>query len=238
MSELERCALEYAARGWPIFPCHPRTKQPLIQSGFKNATIDPAQIKDWLKKWPKALIAVATGPDSKIFVVDFDAGQDKDTGEVFELVDLIAAFEAFVEVKLPNSCSAATPRGGRQLYFEFPEGEDIPRRIGIIPRVDICASGGYVILPPSVRGDGVPYVWERAPDVCAPVKPHAQLIEVLRRKKPIAQITRRARFTQCSWRGPRLLETTCGRSSALARQWQTSTFRKQNPGRSIGSILN
>jgi putative DNA primase/helicase len=39
-------ALGFASRGWPVFPCHPVTKQPLVKSdiagegGLKLATTD------------------------------------------------------------------------------------------------------------------------------------------------------------------------------------------------------
>jgi hypothetical protein len=38
---LLKSALEYAAKGWPVFPCEPQGRKPLTPNGFKDATTDP-----------------------------------------------------------------------------------------------------------------------------------------------------------------------------------------------------
>ena len=48
-SKLE-AALQYAARGWLVFPLTPNAKTPLaslVPHGVKDATKDAAQIRDW-----------------------------------------------------------------------------------------------------------------------------------------------------------------------------------------------
>lgn len=167
-------ALTYARRGWPVFPCNPRTKRPLCKGdvdpetgkeipgsgGVKKATTDEEQIRAWWKKWPKAMIGLATGAAAGVFVVDFDAGEDEETGEVFEAPQLVANLEERIGVKLPKTWAAETPRGGQHLYFAWPAGEDvIGNRGGMIDRVDVRGEGGYVILPPSARTDGKGYTW-------------------------------------------------------------------------------
>jgi putative DNA primase/helicase len=73
-------ALAYAARGWPVFPCHPATKQPLVKSdvegegGVKMASIEPVRIREWWTRWPQAMIGLPTGRAIGAFVVDVDAG--------------------------------------------------------------------------------------------------------------------------------------------------------------------
>lgn len=48
----------------PIFPCCPH--------GFKSATSDLSVVFDWLRRYPKANLGIATGLISNVFVVDVD----------------------------------------------------------------------------------------------------------------------------------------------------------------------
>ena len=40
-------ALDYARRGWHVFPCKPSDKAPYIAGGLNSATTDPDVIRDW-----------------------------------------------------------------------------------------------------------------------------------------------------------------------------------------------
>ena len=64
-------ALQYAARGWPVFPCSSR-KLPLTEHGFKDASTDKRQIHDWWTRWPHALIGMPTGERTGLAVLDID----------------------------------------------------------------------------------------------------------------------------------------------------------------------
>src|SRR5262245_53198003 len=72
MNELFVAALDLAAQGLHVFPCHAGTKKPLTEHGLLDATRDEAQIQAWWERWPKAMVAVATGPASGIWVLDID----------------------------------------------------------------------------------------------------------------------------------------------------------------------
>ena len=64
-------ALAYAKLGWHVFPVNPKTKVPLVQTGFHAASTDPDQIHQWWMKFPTAGIGVAC-LKSCIFVIDLD----------------------------------------------------------------------------------------------------------------------------------------------------------------------
>lgn len=186
---MKDAALGYAAKGWPVFPCHPETKQPLVKGdrdpatgeaipatgGLKKATTDRTQIESWWTQYPNAMIGVPTGGAIGAFVVDVDAGTDSKTGEVFEAAEILGRLEAALGSPLPPTLVCRTPRGGLHLYFRLPdEGGAMPRnRIGIVKRVDVRGEGGYVIVPPSLRSDGAGYVWQdrdEAAETCAPAE--------------------------------------------------------------------
>ncbi len=192
MSLLEH-ALAYAGRGWPVFPCHPGTKQPLVKGekddagktiegtgGLKRASTDEVQIRAWWSKWPKAMIGLPTGRAIGAFVIDVDAGEDKKTGEIFEAAALQIDLERKLGQTLPPTLFARTPRGGVHLYFKMPIDDCPGNRAGLVPRVDIRGEGGYVIAPPSAREDGVAYAWHD-PELAIATPPPALVDMVLRR---------------------------------------------------------
>src|SRR5947209_4178613 len=73
---LLRSALDYVALGIPVFPCA-ATKKPLTPNGFKDASLDEQQVRDWWARWPEAMIGVPTGPVSGLDVLDLDLDPDE-----------------------------------------------------------------------------------------------------------------------------------------------------------------
>jgi len=147
-----RRALEYASRGWPVFPCRPGSKEPATRHGFRDASTDPGP--------DQVLVAAPAscqpcdrhrpGPD----VLDVDQHGEAGNG-----------FAALRQLKSQGLLEAAgtviaTPSGGLHAYFT---GSDQPS--GRLPRqhLDFRARGGYILAPPS-QIDGKPYrvVWHQA----------------------------------------------------------------------------
>ncbi len=144
-----RAALAYAER-YAVFPCKPHGKTPLTEHGFKSATRDPSQIREWWELWPEANIGIATGAISGIVVLDIDPRHGGD--------DTLATLEARYG-KLLATPTALTGGGGRHKIFEHPGGH-VPNSAGTIGAgIDLRGDGGYVIAPPSVHPSGEVYRW-------------------------------------------------------------------------------
>jgi putative DNA primase/helicase len=205
-------ALAYAARGWPVFPCSPKDKRPLLardvdgegkpipnSGGVTKASTDPDQIRAWWKHWPKALVAIATGHPTldangrRLFVVDYDPREDPDSGEVWTLERLKGELEEQMGCPAPSTLAAVTPSDGVHQYLLQPDdGEPITNRGNLPEHVDVRGLGGYVIAPPSVMGpnaikgqSGRRYRWLHGEPDRPLAEAPASLIEILRsRSRP------------------------------------------------------
>lgn len=156
--------MEYAKRGWAIFPCHSivrgicscnkadctsQGKHPRTPRGVKDATTDPQKIAAWMRAYPDANWALACGRDSGVFVVDIDPRHGGfESIEEWEILD-----------PLPETLTALTGGGGRHLFFKYPDVGQIGNRTNWQPGVDVKSDGGYVILAGSTHLSGGTYRW-------------------------------------------------------------------------------
>jgi hypothetical protein len=148
-------ALECARHGRPIFPCFwegERRKRPLIKHGLHAATREDAQVRDWWRRWPDALIGVPTGRVSGFVVLDVDL-----KGAVNGF-DTLAGLGVAI---LPDTPMVHTVSGGLHLYFRVPDYPEIrnsagERGSGIGRGLDWRGEGGYVIVPSPGSG----YSWD------------------------------------------------------------------------------
>ena len=168
MTAVRDAALDYAARGWPVFPlhgivngvctcgrqdCSSPGKHPLVKRGLYEATTDFADIGEWWRRWRRANVGVATGTGSGIVVVDVD------------LPLAFASLDALVH-KLPRTRVALTGGGGLHLLYrgdrDRPPLHNHASRLpglGDLPGVDLRAERGYVVAPPSIHRSGGRYEW-------------------------------------------------------------------------------
>lgn len=204
---LMEAALAYAARGWPVFPCDPRTKRPLLAAdkdeqgkpikgsgGLKKASTNEDQVREWWRKWPRAMIGVAVGA-AGLLVIDFDPRTDTvvdaESGEVISedvwtLERLKAVLAERVGEELPDTLVGVTRSGGEHHWFRMPTGEPIGN-VGRLPtHIDVRGAGGYVIVAPSsFIGDGIEapgeYSWLTDDDAARIADLPPALLELLRR---------------------------------------------------------
>jgi P4 family phage/plasmid primase-like protien len=145
-------ALKLAAAGKPVFPCRPN-KAPFVKGGFEAATTDEKQIRAWWAKHPSAMIGMPTGPASGVWALDIDAakvGENKDGYASLE--ELTAKYGP-----LPATRTHKTAGGGTHYLFRY-NGRDIRNSAGKVGvKIDVRGHGGYIIMPPSINAQGVPY---------------------------------------------------------------------------------
>jgi Bifunctional DNA primase/polymerase, N-terminal len=145
-------ALDYAARGHPVFPLERGGKKPLgllAPHGLKEATSDADKIRAWCTAEPNANIGLRTGLHFDVLDIDGPEGWQSLAHAVAE------------NGCLSSSPVALTPRGGAHYYFA-PTG--IGNRAGFLPGLDWRGVGGYVVAPPSIGSNGVLYEWAICPD--------------------------------------------------------------------------
>ena len=157
-------ALDYAGRGWPVFPLD--GKVPRVPRGFLNATTDVAQIRQWWATWPDAGVAIATGAPSGLFVLDVDGETGADSLHELELE----------HGELPETVRCKTGGGGEHYYFKHTGGEIRNSAGKLGPGLDVRATGGYVVAPPTVHPSGRRYEWDAAPEDAELAPPTAWLI--------------------------------------------------------------
>lgn len=135
----------YAEQGIAVFPLQPGDKKPYPGSrGFKDATTDPDIIARWWAARPDSNIGIPTG--GKFDVIDIDGPPGYQSLADLRETSRLPKWEARV----------ATPSGGMHLYIQ-PTGAGNGAKFG--PGLDYRGHGGYVVAPPSRRGDGRRWEW-------------------------------------------------------------------------------
>jgi Bifunctional DNA primase/polymerase, N-terminal/Primase C terminal 1 (PriCT-1) len=177
-NELAAAALDYTARGWHVFPVS--GKRPLTSHGLKDASGARDQIAAWWNRWPGAGIAVRTGRESGLFVLDVDGDQGGDTLHELERE----------RGELPETVRAETGGGGEHFFFRYPgyECRNTAGQLG--PGVDTRADGGFCVVAPSPHPSGRRYTWDVGPDDCELAMPPEWLTAPTRPKivaRPVSE---------------------------------------------------
>lgn len=155
-TDLLVAALAYAATGWPVSICRPRSKSVMIGCGTSHATTSPYTIREWWSRCPEGNIAITTGFRSGVVSVDLDGDGPETWARLYGAI---------------TAPHFQTGRGGLHLFFACPA----PRASllgGIVGAgIDLMADGGQSLMPPSIHPNGTRYEWLIPPDVPLQVLP-------------------------------------------------------------------
>ena len=174
-------ALKYAARGWSVFPCRPRGKEPAIAGGFQAATTNPETIKRYWRQ-SDCNIGIRTGAASGFWILDIDGDKGEASLRALELK----------YGRLPTTPQVITGGGGRHFCFQY-RGPISSTASRVAPGIDTRGDGGYAIAPPSIHESGRSYAWSVDSAGTLAAAP-AWLVEVTRKKPetPVSTISQRA----------------------------------------------
>lgn len=164
-------AIEYAQRGWYVFPCREKDSKPFInkkgkeviipmkapylKGGFKSCTTDINLIKQWWTRYPEACIGVSCG-HSDLTVIDIDVRNGK------------KGFDSFMSMNVSDegALHAVTASGGLHVVYKG----SINSHANVKAGVDVRSIGAYFIVPPSYiyeNGEKKNYItaddWNREP---------------------------------------------------------------------------
>jgi len=158
MDTLKEKAVNWIDSGFRVFPlygitdalkcecakadCGSPGKHPRILEWQKEASNDPAIIKEWWDRWPNANIGLPTGDINGFIVMDLDGPEGVKTAR---------------ENGIPKTPTVKTGRGW-QIFFRYP-GQPVKSRTGVFTLMDSKADGGYVVAAGSKHHTGAIYEW-------------------------------------------------------------------------------
>jgi len=165
MSALADAAGRYAAHGWPVFPLKPCDKVPATAAGFKDASTNPATVRAWWEASPDSNIGVVPAA-AGLLVVDVDGPEGEATATGLGLLA-----EPTLRVETAR---------GVHLYYQLPDGPLTEGVAKLGPGLDVRASRGYVVVPPSVHPNGTVYRFADPKATPLPLPPKALALLITR----------------------------------------------------------
>lgn len=223
--DLAAAALDYAARGWPVFPLVARDKRPATTNGLHDATTDPDRITAWWTRHPGANIGLRTG-------VAFDVC-DLDNDQALDELDAAAPPDAGT-IEGPI---VATGKGVHIYVGVTGAGN----RAGFLPGIDWRGTGGYVVAPPSIHPSGATYEWGAGYGPDHPIAPCPTWLAGLaarRSTRPVTPVAPRRQMTgsRTKW-AQTALDAECGRVALAAEGTRNETLNAAafNLGQIVGS---
>ncbi len=136
-------ALAYVRHGVSVIPLRPCEKRPAIAwAEYQRRRAGEAEIVDWWAQRPDLNIGLVCGRVSSLGVVDIDPRNGGETS--------LAAY--------PALGGPAVPTGSRGRHYYFTD-RGIVKISSLLPGLDVQGEGSYIVAPPSIHPNGVPYGW-------------------------------------------------------------------------------
>jgi hypothetical protein len=149
ITKLHEAARWYVDHGIPVFPLCPRSKKPITEHGFKNASVDPHRVGVWWTEHPDANVAIPMGELSRLLLLDLDY---RNGSVVEDRADLIRLYGP-----IPDTAEVISGGGGRHIYFRHAGGK-VPKQLA--KGIELKGEGGYAVAPPSVHPSGDEYAFD------------------------------------------------------------------------------
>jgi len=175
-NEMLTAALEYAARGWHVFPLLAGCKgsEPgahLLKNGHLGASSDPATVRQWWTQWPDANIGMSLAASGLVAL-------DPDTYKADCEWSAFIADKPMVETLLQRSA-----RGGQHYVFTAEAGAKFPGQL--CGGVDIKHEGYIMVAPSTFEGGRYEWQTDIAPVACPAWVPRKGQGESKRRAQPV-----------------------------------------------------
>jgi hypothetical protein len=155
-------AIEYADKGWHIFPVSKMTKKPLILDWTNKASSDRSQVISWFNDYPAMNIGVVTGEKSQFWAIGLDI-----RGDASGLDSLKNRFGSKFVWDLKKWLVGITATGGFHFLIQWDPENPINTNASTFPGVYTRGHGGHIVVSPSSRNidnKWVEYRWN-GPDL-------------------------------------------------------------------------
>lgn len=172
-STMTEAAVMYAEHGLAVFPLEAQGKKPATEHGLKDASADPAVVREMFSKRPFSNIGMACGAQSGgIIVVDIDIDDEQGKDGSMSL----RKWE-HEHGEIPDTATTKTGRGGS--HYLYRSTGKTRSRIACQEGIDIRADGGYIVLPPSIHPNGEQYEWDYDLDDFGIVEANQSVIDLM-----------------------------------------------------------
>ncbi len=132
-----------------VVACTSPGKHPATNKGRNASSKDAVVIENLWAGRENLNVAISTGIESGIFVIDIDGVMGEESLQALEKK----------HGKLPKTLTSITGRG-KHLIFKYPSKKVFNRTNCLGSSIDVRGDGGYIVAPPSAHISGTDYHWE------------------------------------------------------------------------------